>query len=66
MFLLKLFGIFVLVFVIFVMSGLIANTVLIWSGSIWTSSLSFSMSFVGLMGVGASLVNAIMWLLEIC
>ena len=66
MFLLKLFGIFVLVFAIFVMSGFIANSVLVWSGSIWTSSLSFSLSFVSLIGVGATIVNALMWLLDIC
>jgi hypothetical protein len=65
MFLLKVFGIFFLVFVIFIMSGFIANTVLVWSGSIWTSSLSFSMSFMGLLGVVAGLVNTVMWVWDI-
>lgn len=65
MFLLKIFGIFFLVFVIFVMSGFIANMVLVWSGSIWTSSLSFSMSFMGLIGMVASVANILMWLADI-
>ena len=51
---------FVMAFVIFTVSALFANWILVWSGCIWTSSASFGISFIAGLGIALPLAQFIM------
>jgi hypothetical protein len=50
---------FVTAFVVFTVSSLVANWVLLLSGCIWTSSASFGISFIAGLGIGMPIVQFI-------
>lgn len=57
-FCLKLTAIMMLLAGIFLASGWIANSVLLYTGCLWTSSGTFGLSFIGISAVIVNLINS--------
>ena len=57
---------FVTVVVVFTVSALVANWVLLLSACIWTSSASFSISVIAGLGIGLPIVQFILDVTHLC
>ena len=57
-FCLKMTAIVMLLAVVFLASGWIANSVLLYTGCLWTSSGLFGVSFLGISAVILSVINS--------
>lgn len=55
----KILAIFAIAFVIFLLSGWLAQAVMLVTGCVWTSSASFGFTFLAIAGVVASVASNI-------